>query len=307
MQDIIPPVEKNLIIHELSQKGPAKITKRLGHEIHLISAIDCPYTMHELGRLQEITFRYAKGGTGNSVDIDEYDYLFRHLLVWNPIDQDIVGGYRLELMRNLVQGPIIHSPTGKLFNFSQKFVRDYLPTTLELGRSFIQPKYQPRVDARRGMFSFFNLFSGLEYLVTLYPEIQYLFGKFTMYPSYNVEARDLLLSYLLHRFPDHERLVRPKKEFRLKYIHRNLILLQSILSQVTLKGEKKSLEGCLDQYGENLQPLVDIYMGLSDTMKTFGTAIHGDFGNTHETGMLITVSDIYSGIREKYAANLIDP
>jgi hypothetical protein len=306
MQNIISAISPEIIIRELAQKGPVKTTKRLNHEIHLVSAIDCPHTMLELGRLREITFRAAKGGTGKAVDIDEYDYLFHHLLVWNPLAQDIVGSYRCQRMDKLLDGAIIQSPTGNLFNFSSGFIREYLPKTIELGRSFVQPKYQPRVDNKSGMFSLFNLFSGLEYLVSVNPDIQYLFGKFTMYPSYNVKARNLLLSYILHKFPDPERLVRPKKEFRLKYVERNLLLLQSILNQATPQDQKRALETHLLQYGEYIQALVSVYMGLSNTMKSFGTAKHHEFGDTYETGILINRNDIYPEIIEKYRANLMD-
>ncbi len=305
MKDIIKPIETSLLLGELSQQPLVKVTKRLSNEIYIVSATSCPYTMLELGRLREITFRAAGGGTGKEVDIDEFDYLFKHIVLWSPDAQEIVGSYRFARMKDLVDGHIIQSPAGKLFNFSQRFIDEYLPTTIELGRSFVQPKYQPRVDNKSGIFSLFNLFTGLEYLIGAYPDMQYFFGKFTMYPSYNLDARNLLLSYLRRKFPDPEYLVRPKNEFRLYSVQTNLMLLKAILSQQTFKEQKRMLENHLStQYGESIQPLVDIYMGLSPTMKTFGTAHHKEFGDTYETGILINISDINPEIIERYRANI---
>lgn len=304
MKEIIAPIDRKLILGELEQQKPARITKRLSNEIYIISATSCPQIMLELGRLREETFRAASGGTGKEVDIDEYDYLFNHIVLWSPIDQEIVGSYRFALMKDLVEGDIIQSPTGKLFNFSKKFKEEYLPKTIELGRSFVQPRYQPRIDNKNGIFSLFNLFSGLETLISLYPDIEYFFGKFTMYNTYDKRARDLLLSYLKYKFPDPDRLVRPKKEFRLKYVRRNLILLQTILTQPTFKDQKKILEEYIGRYGEYLQPLVDTYMSLSPTMKTFCTAKHKAFGETEETAILIRIHDIHPEIIDRYRANI---
>ena len=304
MQDIIKPIDKNFLIGELSKHGPVKVTKRLEDELYIVSATDCPYVMLELGRLREVTFRAAQGGTGKEVDIDEYDYLFKHLVLWSSQNQEIKGSYRLARMIDLKDGPIIHSPTAKLFDYSKKFIREYLPTTIELGRSFIRPEYQPKNGDKSGVFSLFNLFTGLEYILSDNPDIKYLFGKFTMYSNYDVRARNLLLNFLRHKFPDPERLVRPKKDFRLSYAKANLVYLQSIISQHSFDDQTKILENYLSQYGEFLQPLVKIYMSLSPTMKSFRTAYHKDFGNTYETGILIYVPDIHPEIINKYRKNI---
>jgi len=304
MKDIINPIARHIIVAELKTQHMARITKRLGHAIYIVSAIDCPYIMLELGRLREITFRAAAGGTGKEVDIDEYDYLFKHIVLWSSEDQEIVGSYRFAKMIDLSCDHNIQSPSGKLFDFSSKFVQEYLPRTIELGRSFVQPRYQPRVDNKSGIFSLFNLFSGLEYLISSNPDIQYFFGKFTMYPNYNVDARNLLLSYLKSKFPDPDKLVRPKKNVRLKYVQRNLIFMQSIFTQQSFKDQKRVLEKYLSQYGEYIQPLVDIYMSLSSTMKTFDTACHKEFGDTYETGILVNIHDIHPEIIERYRNNI---
>lgn len=304
MKTIIAPIPRDVLLAELKKQKPIKTTKRLSNEIYIVSATACPQVMIELGRLREFTFRAAKGGTGKEVDIDEFDYLFNHIVLWSPIDQEIVGSYRFALMKDLVEGSVIQSPTGKLFNFSEKFKEEYLPKTIELGRSFVQPRYQPRVDNKNGIFSLFNLFSGLESLISLYPDMEYFFGKFTMYNTYDKRARNLLLSFLKHKFPDPDKLIRPKKEFRLKYVRRNLILLQTILNQPTFKEQKQILEDYIGRYGEYLQPLVDTYMSLSPTMKTFRTAKHEAFGETEETAILIRILDIHPEIIDKYRANI---
>jgi hypothetical protein len=306
MKKIIAPIKKELILGELTSDRLVRRTKRLNNEIYDISATSAPQVMLELGRLREFTFREAGGGTGKEVDIDEYDYLFKHLVLWNPSHNEIIGSYRYALMRDLIEGDTIQSPTRKLFNFSPTFIRDYLPVTIELGRSFVQPKYQPRVDNRGGIFSLFNLFSGLEWLVGMYPDMEYFFGKFTMYSDYDSRARNLLLNYLKRKFPDPDKLVRPKKDLRVRYIRRNFAILKSIFNQQTYRDQKIFLEKYLSKYGEDIQPLVDKYMGLSSTMKIFGTAHHDEFGEALETGMLIKMIDIHPEIIDLFRSNIKD-
>lgn len=305
MKEIIQPIDRDLLVAELSKQS-MKTTKRLENSIYFISATDCPYLMLEIGRLREVTFRAAGGGTGKEVDIDEYDYHFSHIVLWDSNDQEIIGSYRAALMKELKTGQKIYSPNAQLFNFSKKFISDYLPYTIELGRSFVQPKYQPRVDNKNGIFSLFNLFSGLECLIDMHSDMKYFFGKFTMYSHYDVRARNLLLNYLKRKFPDPDKLVRPKKKVKLHlgYVRKNLFLLQTIFNQKSFKEEKKLLEVYLKQYGEYIQPLVDIYMGLSPTMRVFGGVHYEEFGNVDETGILISIQDIHPEIIDRYRKNI---
>jgi hypothetical protein len=298
MKHIIAPVERALIEKELTQKTFVRKTNNGNNEIYIVTFQDSPNIVREIGRLREVSFREAGGGTGKEIDLDEFDTgdhdAFRQLLVWNPRDKEIVGGYRFLHCRNLKREADgrVHTPTAHLFEYSDQFISDYLPITVELGRSFVQPLYQPAFNLRKGMYSLDNLWDGLGAIIVDNPEVRYFFGKFTMYPSYNREARDLIHYFLDVYFGDSENLVWPIKELELQ-IETPLAVLKPILNGGSFEADYRILIHKIRSHGENIPPLVNAYMSLSSTMKSFGTAMNYPFGNVEETGIIITIGDIY--------------
>src|SRR5690606_8429032 len=130
-----------------------------------------------------------------------------------PEDEEIIAGYRVIRCKDSIDDDgNIHLSTVHYFEFSEQFKQEYLPNCIELGRSWVQPKYQPSIDNRKGLFSLDNLWYSLGSLVILNSDIKYLFGKVTKYPSFNAEARDLLIYLLEHYFPDRENILRPLPE-----------------------------------------------------------------------------------------------
>ena len=154
------------------------------------------------------------GGTGLEADIDKYDTLdvpYRQLLVWDPENEDILGGYRF-IYGSDVEFDKSGKPmlaTAHLYSFSEEFVNNYLPSTVELGRSFVSLEYQSTLKGRKGIFALDNLWDGLGALTVIDPEIEYFFGKVTMYGTYNKNARNMILYFLNKHFPDPEKLVTP--------------------------------------------------------------------------------------------------
>ncbi len=212
MQEIIPPISKDALLSELIKDKFIRYTKNGKNEIYIVNYHNAPNVLKEIGRLREITFRHAGGGTGKELDLDEFDTsekCYNQLIVWDPIDKEIIGSYRFILCKNALTKDSLHLATSELFHFSEKFIDEYAPYTIELGRSFIQPKYQPTNDYRKGLFSLDNLWDGLGALVVDYPDIKYFFGKVTMYTHFNKEARDLILAFMKYLFPDNEKLVWP--------------------------------------------------------------------------------------------------
>jgi hypothetical protein len=304
LQNIIPPVEKNLIVSELTPDRCIKRTNNGENLIYIISHENAPNTLREIGRLREITFRDAGGGTGLPMDIDEFDsgdHAFLQLIVWNPADQEIVGGYRFiegDKMRKDAAGYPL-TPTAEIFHFSELFIRDFLPKTIELGRSWVQPRYQPVNDFRKGIYSLDNLWDGLGGLITSYPNIEYFFGKITMYTSFNRVARDLILGFMNHYFPDDQNLVWPFKELK---VHPETPFdeLKHHFALNDYENDYKALVRFVRHYGELVPPLVNAYMSLTSTMKTFGTAVNPHFGNVEETGILVRIPDIYPTKKERH-------
>ena len=296
MKPIIDPIPADAILEELTSEKFLRKTHSGNNEIYVLHADNSPQTMREIGRLREISFRDSGGGTGLDCDVDEFDFGedgFQQLIVWNPIDKAIVGGYRFlccDKLRLDEHGEI-NTPTSELFQYSEKFKKEYLPYTLELGRSFVQPEYQPSHNFSKGIYSLDNLWDGIGTLMKNL-EPRYLFGKVTMYSQLNREARDMILYFLKTQFPDPEHLVAPYPEVELPFLMSEE-QLKSIFTGANYNENYRILVKNVRERGAAVPPLVNAYMSLSPTMRSFGTALNAPFGNVEETGILVTIADIF--------------
>ena len=306
MKEIIAPIHKDILMAELANNKFVRETNNGQNVIYIITHQDSPNVMQEIGRLREVTFRAAGGGTGKEVDIDEFDISatpYKQLIVWSPEYNEIVGGYRyIKCAEAVGNSGQINLATTELFEFSENFKKNYLPHTIELGRSFVQPKFQPSSENRKGLFSLDNLWDGLGALVIDNPEIKYFYGKVTMYTDFNVEARDMILSFMQYYFPDKEKLVWPHNPVHLK---NNMNVFLNSLKNLNYKDGHHVLNKNVRALGENIPPLVNSYMNLSATMKTFGTAINTHFGEVEETGILVTISDIYDTKKARHVSSYV--
>jgi hypothetical protein len=301
MQAIIAPINRALLKAELTPERWVRKSNFGENDIYIVNQHNSPHTMREIGRLRELSFRSAGGGTGKDCDVDEFDTgenPYEQLIVWNPQDEEIVGGYRYIHCKNVISGKgEVNLATTELFHFSPEFVEEYLPYTIELGRSFVQPAYQPSGNNRKGLFSLDNLWDGLGAMVIDHPDVKYFFGKITMYTHFNAEARDLILYFMEHYFPDKKRLVYPFRPLGYKTsINRHA----GIFDGLSYKEGHRVLNQFVRKQGENIPPLVNAYMNLSATMKSFGTSINEHFGGVEETGILVTIADIYDSKKERH-------
>jgi hypothetical protein len=307
MKEIVAPLPKEAIIAELTPEKLLRKTNKGGNEIYLVTYFDSPSVMHEIGRLREISFRDAGGGTGKETDIDAYDtseYPYKQLIVWDPDEQEILGGYRYircsEAHRN--ENGEYEMATSRLFHFSQKFIDEYLPHTMELGRSFVQPEYQSSKKGSKALFALDNLWDGLGALTVDHPEIRYFFGKVTMYTHFHDEARNLIQYFFRKYFGDREGLVYPKNPVDFNIDEKKM---ESIFSGNSYSENYRILIQSVRDYGENVPPLFNAYMNLSPSMKTFGTTVNEKFGNVLETGIIVTIKDIYEAKRDRHIETYI--
>lgn len=305
IQNIIEPIDKEAIISELTKERFFRKTNKGGNEIYIVTAHNAPNTMREIGRLREISFRDSGGGTGKDCDIDEFDTCeenyFSQLLVWNPVDQAITGGYRFLMCDKL---PVdknfqVATPTSELFHYSEKFTKEYLPYTIELGRSFVQPDYQPSKNMSKGIYSLDNLWDGLASLVFIYPQARFFFGKVTMYPQLDRFSRDLILYFIKKHFPDHEGLVKPLPQLNLPILADEKEL-DAFFTGTSDSENYDLLSKEVRNRGASVPPLVKAYFNLSPTIRSFGTALNPGFGNVEETGLMVTIKDIYPEKLERH-------
>lgn len=307
METIIEAVPASEIIKELTEERFVRKTNFGHNEIYVINAHNAPNTMREIGRLRELAFRESGGGTGKSIDIDEFDTrenaYFEQLIVWDPIEKEILGGYRFIDCKKLPfkNNGQVDTPTSELFYYSEDFIKNYLPYTIELGRSFIQPKYQSTGNVRKSIFTLDNLWDGLGAILQSIPHAKYFFGKVTMYSQFDPVLRDMILFFMKKFFPDNDNLIYPYPDKAINIKSRTAIM-RLRLDGNNYQNSYRTLSKYVREHGSMIPPLFNAYMSLSATMKMFGTALNEPFGNVEETAILITIEDIFP---EKIERHLI--
>ena len=299
-QEIIQPIDKEVLKSELTPDRQLRMTNKSNNRIYVVTAHNAPNVMKEIGRLREIAFREAGGGTGKEMDIDEFDICencYKQLIVWNPEQEEILGGYRyLEgTAWEMDEKGQPKLATSHMFHFSEKFLKEYMPYTIELGRSFVSLPYQSSRMGAKSLFALDNLWDGLGALTVIKPNVRYFFGKFTMYPSYIRRGRDMILYFLRKHFADKENLIVPMKPLEIEADPQEL---EHLFCENTFKGDYRILNREIRKLGYNIPP-------LSPTMKLFGTAINYGFGDVEETGILIAVDEILEEKRVRHIDSYI--
>ena len=308
MEPIIAPISTDILKSELTPGKKLRDTNKGHNEIYIVNHFNSPNVMKEIGRLREEAFRDSGGGSGMSMDIDDFDIMehpYQQLIVWDPDAEKIIGGYRYLLGSDIKLDdkgqPIL--ATAHMFHFSEKFIKEYLPYTIELGRSFIAPEYQSRQAGMKALFALDNLWDGLGALAIEKPDMKYFFGKMTMYPEYNREARDLIQHFLFKHFEDKEKLVTPMEPLK---IETDKAYMDSILTADDFSEDYKLLNAAVRKHGVNIPPLVNSYMSLSPTMKMFGGGINHEFSEAEETCIMITFDEIHDEKKERHIDSFIN-
>jgi len=303
MEKVLDPVSLDLLKAELTPDKKLCDTNKAGNEIYVVDGIDSPNVLLEIGRLREIAFRDSGGGTGLSVDLDEFDTTkdrpYKQIIIWDPDADAIIGGYRFIL------GPDIkmqedgqpHITSSHMFHYSDTFIRDYLPHTMELGRSFVTPEYQSSKAGAKAIFALDNLWDGIAAVILQHPGIMYCLGKMTIYPSFDKSCRELIQHFLWKHFPDPDVLARPKNPVEEETDGR---LLDLILKDSDFKSDYRNLKEAVRKLGYNIPPLVNSYMNISPTMKMLGTGINDEFFDAYDTGILICYDEMYADKRDRH-------
>lgn len=306
MLEVIPPVDRKLIKSELTEKTFVRPTNKGSNEIYIINAHNHPHTMREIGRLRELAFRSWGGGTGKEIDTDEFDYLkkpFKQLIVWDPEREEIIGGYRYLAGRDaeIMEDGQPRFVMSSLFTFSDEFIEDYLPYSIELGRAFVQPEYQTAKMGVKSLFALDNLWDGLGALVHIDRRSKYFIGKVNIYKEYPQLARELLYEYMNLHCPDPDKLCYPKVPTEVSEGSKKIAKV--VLSEDSAEANYKALQRVVRHIGTTVPPMFNAYIGLTDTMRMFGTMIDKDFGGTYESGIMLTMNDLVESKRQRY----IDP
>lgn len=302
MKPIIAPVETEILLHEL-EGHLLRPSNKAGNLIYDITAHECPNVMREIGRLREISYRAGGGGTGKELDIDDQDIMphpYHQLIVWDPDNNQIIGGYRYLFgheaeIRN--GQPFITS--AHLFHYSERFIRDYLPNTIEFGRAFVQPMYQKREMGVKALFALDNIWDGIGAVLFNHPEMRYMIGKVTIYPGYNEQARELIYAYLDRYHKGEQGLIEPYHP-----------LLSQPLTHSPFEGEDKQenyhiLQHAVREQGTVIPPIFTAYLNLTNDLQFFGNAINDEFGDVLESGIMVDIETVYPEKKERYINSYI--
>ena len=303
MEKVLDPVSPELLRAELTPDKKLCDTNKADNEIYVIDGQDAPNVLLEIGRLREIAFRDSGGGTGMSVDLDEFDttpdHPYKQIIIWDPEASAIIGGYRFILGPDVKMQPDgqPHITSSHMFHYSEEFIRDYLPHVIELGRSFVTPEYQSSKAGAKGIFALDNLWDGIAAVILQHPNIMYLLGKMTIYPTFDKSCRELIQHFLWKHFPDPDELARPKFPVEVETDGR---LLDLILKDEEFKPDYRNLKDAVRKLGFNIPPLVNSYMNISPTMKMLGTGINDEFFDAYDTGIMICFDEMYADKRDRH-------
>ena len=298
MQPIIPPVETTLLMSEL-EGHLLRPSNKADNLIYDITAHECPNVMREIARLREISYRDGGGATGKEMDIDEMDTMakpYHQLIVWDPEHQQIIGGYRylIGTEAEIRDGqPFITS--AHLFHYSERFIREFLPYSVEFGRAFVQPMYQKREMGVKALFALDNIWDGIGALLYNHPEIRYLFGKVTIYPDYNSTARELIYNYL-------DRFHRGDRTLFAPYHEEKVQAIPTPFEGDDLDQNYHLLQHAVREQGTVIPPMFTAYLNITDHLMFMGNAINDELSNVYETGIMVSMDTVYAEKKERYMA-----
>ncbi len=301
---IIDPVPVELLKAELTKSKKLEDTNKGHNELYIVTWHDSPNVVTEVGRLRELAFREAGGATGNAVDLDEYDKMekpYKQLIVWDPENEAIIGGYRFLFGSDATFDengqPVLAS--SHQFRFSQKFINEYLPHVIELGRNFVAPEYQSSKGGAKSIFAFDNLWDGLVAIIMKHPDLLYFFGKITLYPSYDHIAKDLIYHFLWKHYGDKEELVRPWDD-QTVMPESDPELMDMVVNKDDLLEDYKLLKAAAKMRGENVPPNVSAYISVTSRMSMFGTAVNRLMHNIEDSAVLIPFDEIYHDKKSRH-------
>uniref|UniRef100_Q31E12 L-ornithine N(alpha)-acyltransferase n=1 Tax=Hydrogenovibrio crunogenus (strain DSM 25203 / XCL-2) TaxID=317025 RepID=Q31E12_HYDCU len=291
---------ENTIAHPVNRKALKKDLKSAellgetadGKKIFLFDYEPDSPVMHEIGRLRELTFRTVEEGTGHSFDLDKYDADYRHLVLWDDEDLEIVGAYRIGECRHIVEKQGIEGLyTSTLFNLTPE-MGDYLPNALEMGRSFVQPRYW-------GKRSLDYLWYGIGAYVARHPETKYLFGPVSLSDAYPTHSKDLIVSFFQTQMGSKQDLAIGKRPF----IPSDSV--QEIAKEYfsgDYKTSYKRLNSLLAEDGVKVPTLFKQYAELCELggCRFIDFSVDPDFNDCIDSLILVEIDKIKPKKRDRY-------
>ena len=301
-EPLVKPVNRNILKKELTSERFLRPTRMGKNNVYVFDGVDAPNLMKEVGRLRELAFRDAGAGIGAALDLDQYDtgeHKCRQLIVWDPAEEEIVGGCRFntfEQYQNQLNAaiPLINK---ELYDLHPAFEKNYAPYFIELTRAFIQPKYQTKHKDHKVFFALDNVWDGLGALLVQHPQCRYFFGRLVIYPSYDPFMRDLLFYFFKKHLYDKDETLCAKFPYEPATIKDEL---HSYLKTNNANKDFMELHKIARARNTVVPALISAYYRVSDTMRVFEPVIDHHFGGCFAAAMMITIADIKPNLIDRY-------
>lgn len=284
-QEIIDPVTNELILSDLTRLDQEFILFSNGSfSVYCAPYSSIPHIMREIGRLREITFREVGEGTNKSIDLDQYDLYYNHLIIWDNVNKKIAGSYRIGKGKDIMgQYGKKGFYTSSLFRINKGFNK-VLERSFELGRSFIIKDYQ------RHPLALFSLWKGILWYLMKNPDYQYLIGPVSISNDFSMRSKSLIAEFMRDNYFDYSfsEYIKPRKKFNIpnKYSKANRKILRNIDDNIKT----------LDLYVNELQPALSIPVLMKKYLqmngKIIGFNIDPEFNDCLDGLMLVNITDI---------------
>jgi putative hemolysin len=291
---IAHPEDTKLIKKELKQAQLLGNTKD-GKTIYLYSNTEESIILKEIGRLREVAFRKVGEGANERRDLDKYDKYYKHIVLWDENDLEIVGSYRIGECKEIVGRfglDALYNTT--LFDFSDKFI-EMLPISIELGRSFVQPKYW-------GTRALDYLWYGIGAYLCKNPHIRYMFGPVSLSASYSKITKDIIFNFFDHYFKDAQNLVSSKTPYNFKNDENVLNILDKELVKDNYKEDFKTVKKLLKNFDSSVPVLYKQYAEVCDEggIKFCAYNIDEDFASCVDSFIVVDISKFKESQRKRY-------
>lgn len=289
---VVPTISNFLFEEVINLPEPQVLLEQEEYRVFWARAFQIPYTLREIGRLREVTFRDAGEGTGSAIDLDGFDPHYHHLILWHKKAREVVGAYRLG-PTDLILGNYGKKGlyTNSLFKFHNDFFLQVHPA-LELGRSFIRKEYQ------KAYSTLMLLWKGIGQYVVRYPRYRYLFGPVSISDDYRPLSRILLVKFLQRQNyrPELARWVKARHPYRT--IIRRDWLDQAVVSLIRDAAEVSDWIAELEADQKGMPILLKQYLKLGG--KLLGFNVDPQFSRVVDGLILVDLAHTNPTVLEKY-------
>ena len=263
-------------------------------DIYSVDGAASPLLLEEVCRLRRESYQRVGVVLDDSVDGDmaDRDGTYRQLVVWDRDRGEVVGGYRYAVGR---EARVERLSLSHYMVLSERFVKEYLPRGVELGRSFVSPRYQSGGNTLT-IYALDAIWEGLAKVVNR-ESAEYLFGRVTLYDSLGAKARNLLVGYMQHASPVRELLMVARVPFKVGISRRRY---NEIFIGDTVQDNYRILLSKMRQMDRRIPPIISSYLRLSPTLKLFDSYRNEDLGGVVESAIMLTISEFYDKVKGRY-------